>query len=73
MENEQGIPGINANKTISLICRNLQEVVGMTELHKIVSERPLNVYWGTATTGKPHIGYLVPMCKVGSSALSEWP
>ena len=54
----------SVNSTMLLICRNLQEVVGMEELRKIVSDRPLNVYWGTATTGRPHAGYLVPMCKV---------
>merc|ERR1712025_1254627 len=26
--------------------------------------RDLKIYWGTATTGKPHIAYLVPMSKV---------
>lgn len=24
----------------------------------------LHLYWGTATTGKPHVGYLVPMRKI---------
>lgn len=27
-------------------------------------ERPLKIYWGTATTGKPHCGYFVPMLKI---------
>ena len=27
-------------------------------------ERPIKVYWGTATTGKPHIAYFVPMSKI---------
>lgn len=27
-------------------------------------ERPLRIYWGTATTGKPHCGYFVPMLKI---------
>ena len=29
-----------------------------------VEKRPLKVYWGTATTGKPHIAYFVPMAKI---------
>jgi len=24
----------------------------------------LKVYWGTATTGRPHVGYLVPAVKI---------
>jgi tyrosyl-tRNA synthetase len=47
-----------------LITRNLQEVVGMDKLKKILSERDLKIYWGTATTGKPHIAYFVPMSKI---------
>ena len=27
-------------------------------------KRDLKVYWGTATTGKPHIAYFVPMTKI---------
>ncbi len=27
-------------------------------------KRALKIYWGTATTGKPHIAYFVPMAKI---------
>ena len=33
-------------------------------LKKIVKERDLTLYWGTATTGKPHVAYFVPMSKI---------
>ncbi|XP_076466905.1 tyrosine--tRNA ligase, cytoplasmic-like [Babylonia areolata] len=49
---------------VALIKRNLQEVLGEDKLVQIVKERDLKVYWGTATTGKPHIAYFVPMSKV---------
>ncbi|CRL07433.1 CLUMA_CG020402, isoform A [Clunio marinus] len=49
---------------INLITRNLQEILGEENLKKIVQERSLKVYWGTATTGKPHIAYFVPMIKI---------
>ncbi len=42
----------------------LQEVIGMDRMKEIVQERSLKLYWGTATTGKPHIAYFVPMTKV---------
>lgn len=48
-----------------LIARNLQEVLGEENLKKIVQERDVKIYWGTATTGKPHIAYFVPMTKIG--------
>jgi len=48
----------------SLIVRNLQEVLGDDRLRKILDERDLRVYWGTATTGRPHIAYFVPMAKI---------
>ncbi|KAI5185226.1 tyrosyl-tRNA synthetase [Nematocida homosporus] len=47
-----------------LISAGLQEILGQEELKKILAQRDLKVYWGTATTGKPHIGYLVPMLKI---------
>jgi tyrosyl-tRNA synthetase len=33
-------------------------------LAQLLAERDLEVYWGTATTGRPHIAYFVPMCKL---------
>lgn len=48
-----------------LISRNLQEIVGEDRIKAILKERDLKIYWGTATTGKPHIAYFVPMCKLG--------
>jgi tyrosyl-tRNA synthetase len=34
------------------------------EMKAIIAERPLNIYWGTAPTGRIHIGYLYQMLKV---------
>ncbi|GAV07084.1 hypothetical protein RvY_16965 [Ramazzottius varieornatus] len=49
-----------------LITRNLQEVLGSESLVDILGKekRPVKVYWGTATTGRPHIAYFVPMMKI---------
>lgn len=49
---------------VELITRNLQEVLGEDKLKEILKERELKVYWGTATTGKPHVAYFVPMSKI---------
>ncbi|KAI9490150.1 tyrosyl-tRNA synthetase [Zychaea mexicana] len=47
-----------------LITRNLQEVLGGDEIKKVLGERDLKLYWGTAPTGRPHIGYFVAMTKI---------
>jgi len=47
-----------------MIVRQLQEVVDQDKILEILKERDLNIYWGTAPTGKPHLGYFVPMLKI---------
>ena len=42
----------------------LQEVLGEDTLCSILKERPISIYWGTATTGKPHIAYYVGVTKL---------
>lgn len=41
-----------------------QEVLGEDKLSAILKEREVKIYWGTATTGKPHVAYFVPMSKI---------
>ncbi|VDP15009.1 unnamed protein product, partial [Soboliphyme baturini] len=55
---------LSASEKYTLITRNLQEVLGEEALKTVLSERNLRVYWGTATTGKPHVGYFVPVSKI---------
>lgn len=55
---------MNFEEKLNLITKNLQEVEGEEDLKKIISERNLKIYWGTATTGKPHIAYFVPLLKI---------
>ncbi|KAG8703110.1 hypothetical protein FRC08_003072 [Ceratobasidium sp. 394] len=48
-----------------IITRNLQEVLGGDIIKAILDEgRNPKCYWGTATTGRPHIGYFVPLMKI---------
>ena len=47
-----------------LITSNLQEVVGEDKIKEILNQRNLRIYWGTAPTGKPHLGYFVPILKI---------
>ncbi|KAM7183586.1 tyrosine--tRNA ligase, cytoplasmic [Rhypophila sp. PSN 637] len=47
-----------------LIVSNLKEVMRGDIIRKILAVRPLKIYWGTATTGRPHAGYFVPAIKI---------
>jgi len=49
---------------MALIQRNLQETLGEDRIQEVLKTRDLKVYWGTATTGKPHIAYFVAMSKL---------
>ncbi|XP_039595462.1 tyrosine--tRNA ligase, cytoplasmic [Polypterus senegalus] len=55
---------MNTEEKFHLITRNLQEVLGEDKLKEILKEKDLRIYWGTATTGKPHVAYFVPMSKI---------
>jgi tyrosyl-tRNA synthetase len=46
------------------ITRNLQEVIQEEKIVEILRSRDLKVYWGTATTGRPHVAYFVAMSKL---------
>ncbi|ELA47212.1 tyrosine-tRNA ligase [Vavraia culicis subsp. floridensis] len=47
-----------------LITRNLKEILGSDDLRNIIDRKDPSVYWGTATTGKPHIAYFLPLLKI---------
>lgn len=55
---------MDIDKKIEIITRNLQEVVDIEILKKIIQKRNINIYWGTATTGRPHIAYFLPIFKI---------
>eukprot|EP00013_Stygamoeba_regulata_P004802 CAMPEP_0177632126 /NCGR_PEP_ID=MMETSP0447-20121125/2121_1 /TAXON_ID=0 /ORGANISM="Stygamoeba regulata, Strain BSH-02190019" /LENGTH=552 /DNA_ID=CAMNT_0019133665 /DNA_START=10 /DNA_END=1668 /DNA_ORIENTATION=+ len=63
-ETTMGPMATTPEEKYELITRNLQEVVGEDSLKELLKERDLELYWGTATTGRPHIAYFVPMCKL---------
>lgn len=52
----------------ALITDNLQEVLNPEIIKEVLEkkERPLVIYWGTATTGRPHCGYFVPTLQIAS-------
>ncbi|KAI0136610.1 tRNA synthetases class I-domain-containing protein [Xylariales sp. AK1849] len=53
-------------ESIALIKANVAEVLNPEIIDNVIlkEKRPLKVYWGTATTGKPHCGYFVPIVKI---------
>ncbi len=57
-----------------LITRDLEEIVGENDFRSILKEgRDVRIYWGTATTGKPHLGYFVPIYKLSDFLAGMWP
>ncbi|EPQ29967.1 uncharacterized protein PFL1_02639 [Pseudozyma flocculosa PF-1] len=57
---------LSSTERFELITRDLAEVLGQDIIKSVLDkgERPLRLYWGTAPTGRPHIGYLVPLTKI---------
>jgi tyrosyl-tRNA synthetase len=52
-------------KRFELITRNLQEVIGESELKGLLAkDKEISVYWGTMPTGSISIAYFFPMLKV---------
>jgi tyrosyl-tRNA synthetase len=56
---------MDINKRFELIKRNIYEIIGEDELKKLLKEKKKPVvYWGTAPTGRPHVGYFLPALKI---------
>jgi len=56
---------MDLKKRLELIKRNTEEIIGEEELKKLLKEKKKPVaYIGTATTGRPHIGYFLWALKV---------
>ncbi len=56
---------LNIEEKLALVKRNTEEIITEKELRVLLEtkKKPV-IYWGTATTGKPHIGYLFPALKI---------
>lgn len=56
---------LSIEEKFNLIKRNTEEIIGEDELKELLKtkKKPV-VYWGTATTSRPHIAYLFPMLKI---------
>lgn len=56
---------LSVEERFELIKRNTEEILVEEELKNLLKEKKQPVvYWGTAPTGAPHIGYLLPMLKI---------
>jgi len=57
---------LSPEERVALIKKNLQEILQPELIDEIVikQQRELVMYWGTATTGRPHCGYFVPVLKI---------
>ena len=57
---------LTSEQKYDLIVKDLQECHGTDVLKKIIEKRPLYIYWGTAPTGRIHIGYFVPLLSLAN-------
>lgn len=56
---------MDLEKRFELVKRNTEEILTDAELKKLLKEKKYpSAYIGLAITGKPHIGYFIPMIKV---------
>jgi tyrosyl-tRNA synthetase len=56
---------MDIDEKLKLIKRNTEEILGEEELKKLLKEKKKPVvYWGTAPTGRPHVGYFLPALKI---------
>lgn len=56
-----GSAKLSLEQKMDLIKVNLKEVLNPEIMEAAINEgRPLKIYWGTATTGRPHCGYVSP-------------
>ena len=57
---------LSPEQKLALVKQNLAEVLKPDVLEDIVlnQKRPLKIYWGTATTGRPHCGYFICIVKI---------
>jgi len=58
---------LSPQEKLALVKENLQEVINPEIIEDIIlkQQRDLIVYFGTATTGKPHCGYFGMQVMVG--------
>lgn len=56
---------MNVGKRFDLIARNTEEILTPQDLREKLKESPrLSAYYGTAPTGRFHVGYLIPLAKL---------
>ncbi|KAF2876683.1 hypothetical protein BDV95DRAFT_674548 [Massariosphaeria phaeospora] len=56
---------LSKEEQLALIKVNLKEVLNPEIMEDALKTgAPLKIYWGTATTGRPHCGYFVPVLKI---------
>lgn len=56
---------LSYEEKFELVKRNTAEIISEDDLKKLLKEKKKPVvYWGTAPTGRPHVGYFLPLLKV---------
>ncbi|KAL8889347.1 MAG: hypothetical protein Q9215_003376 [Flavoplaca cf. flavocitrina] len=55
---------LTVDEKFEVITANIQETIRPDIIRNVLAVRPLEIFWGTATTGRPHAAYFVPAIKI---------
>jgi len=56
---------MDPSRAFALLKKNTEEIVEEKELMQLLeNNKIISAYWGTAPTGRVHIGYLIPLSKI---------
>lgn len=64
MPTSSSLQTLTTYEKYDLITSNIEEVLHPDIIRGILAVRPLEIFWGTATTGGPHAAYFVPAIKI---------
>lgn len=63
---------MDKKEKLELIKRNTAEIIGEEKLEEVIKKKNPSIYWGTAPTGRPHVGYFLPMIKIADFLKAGW-
>jgi hypothetical protein len=68
-KDKPNMAAMTPEEKFNLIVRNLEEHYGDEHIMKILQERDLKLYWGTAPTGAPHCGNILLTIRINGRIL----
>jgi tyrosyl-tRNA synthetase len=64
---------MDVKEKLRFVERNTEEIIGREKLPELMDKKKQPVvYWGTAPTGRPHVGYMLPALKIADLLKAGW-